>query len=402
MERLDNTVQRYAWGDHRAIWDLIGVEPPGDPAAELWMGAHPVAPSRTGGGVGLDEVIASDPARALGSDTARRFDGRLPFLFKVLAAAGTLSLQAHPDAAQARAGFDREQAAGLALDDPTRTYRDPNHKPELICAVTPFHARCGFRPLEATLDLLDELPTPALDPLRHRLAAGRRGSEQGAVAEALCWLLTRPADDARTLVDEVVRAAAGPGSGRFRAERSWTGRLAQQYPGDPGVVVALLLNHVELQPGEALFLGAGNLHCYLEGVGVEVMANSDNVVRGGLTTKHVDVGELLAVVDPTPAPVDRQRPAGPVHTYRTPVPEFSLTRIELGDQPVRRPAGPRIVLALGGSARVATPEGELVLAAGQSAWVPATDGPVALCGQGIAFDVTVGVERGQGGQGGPA
>jgi mannose-6-phosphate isomerase len=386
VDRLDNVVQRYAWGDRRAIWELLGVDPPGEPAAELWMGAHPVAPSHlVGAGLGLDVAIARDPTAALGPIVAQRFDGHLPFLFKVLAAAGALSLQAHPTLERARAGYRKEEAAGIPVGDPRRTYRDPNHKPELICALTPFEARCGFRDVAGSLDLLDELATSALDPLRRCLAAPRPAAE--VLAEALRWLLSRPAAEARPLVEAVAAAAEGPGSGRFTAERAWTGRLAAQHPGDPGVVVALLLNHVELEPGEALFLGAGNLHCYLSGVGVEVMANSDNVVRGGLTSKHVDLDELLAVVDPTPVPVERQRPIGPVHTYRSPVPEFELTRLELSDEPVERAPGPRLVLVVEGSARLDAGGDRLELRAGGSAWVPAADGPLSVSGRGLAFVV---------------
>lgn len=387
VARLANHVQTYAWGHPRAIWDLIGRDPAG-PGAELWMGAHPVAPSRLAGtGVGLDEVIGRDPAAALGPAAARDFDGRLPFLFKVLAAGQALSLQAHPDAARARAGFGREEASGRPLTDPRRTYRDPSHKPELICAVTAFWACCGFRDLGSTRALLEDLDTPVLDPLRRRLADGGADDVLGG---ALRWLLTLEPATARDLVDATAGAAASSSGSDFADERSWTCRLAEQYPGDPGVVVALLLNLVRLEPGEALFLGAGNLHCYLEGVGVEVMANSDNVVRGGLTAKHVDLDELLDVVDATPVPVAVQRPSPGVHTYRTPVPEFALTRLELDGTEVRRNPGPRIVLVLEGRVELSAGPDELELGRGESAWVAAAEGPLSIGGSGLAYEVALG------------
>ena len=387
--RLHNTVQTYAWGDPSAIWELIGREPAG-PGAELWMGAHPVAPSRVASPVAttLDELIGQDPPAALGADVAQRHGGRLPFLAKVLAAAQPLSLQAHPGPERARSGFEREEAEGRPLDDPARTYRDASHKPELICAITPFRACCGFRDLSATRALFDELATPALDDLRDRLR--RDALPADVLADALRWLLTLPPESARRLVAATVDATAAPGSSHFRAEREWAGRMAEHHPGDAGVVVALLLNLVELAPGEALFLGAGNLHCYLEGVGVEVMASSDNVIRGGLTGKHVDVEELLDVVDASPLEVDVQRPLGALHTYRSPVPEFALTRIELRGPAVERDAGPHIVVALEGELELWAGDRSLELARGESAWVPAADGPLRLQGSGLVFDVTLG------------
>lgn len=388
MHRLDNPVQTYAWGHPRAIWELLGRDTDGPPGAELWMGAHPVAPSRLAGDADtLAALIERDPVAALGPETAERFGGRLPFLFKVLAAGEALSLQAHPDAARARAGFEREEAAGLPFDHPDRTYRDPSHKPELICAVTPFEARCGFRDPAATIAVLDDLDQPALIPLRSRLTAAGPAAE--VLAGALRWLLSLPPEEAAALVAAVAAGAEGPGSGRSSDERASMRRLAARHPGDPGVVVALLLNHVRLAPGEALFLAAGNLHCYLEGVGVEIMANSDNVVRGGLTSKRIDVPELLAVVDAAPIDAPVQRPAGPVHTYRSPIDEFALTRLAL-DGSVDRAPGARIVLVLRGRAEVEVGAGRLELRVGQSAWVAWADGPVRLRGTGLVYEAAPG------------
>jgi mannose-6-phosphate isomerase len=389
VDRLDNTVQGYAWGHPSALWDLLGVQPSG-PAAELWMGAHPSAPSRlVGRDTTLLDAVAADPVAALGPDGAQAFDGRLPFLFKVLAAGEALSLQAHPDRARARAGFRREDQAGIALDDPRRIYRDESHKPELICAVTPFEARCGFREPAATVAFLEHLDHPGLRPLLDRLSAPGRAS--ALLGDTLGWLLTLPADAAGSLVADLEAAASaatdGP-PGPLADERASVRRLAARYPADPGVVAAVLLNHVRLEPGEALFLGAGNLHCYLAGVGVELMANSDNVVRGGLTSKHVDVDELLAVVDASPIEAPVQRPVGPVHAYQSPVPEFALVRHHL-DGAVERPASARIVIVLDGDVEIATAAGaNLGLTRGQSVWVPWADGPMRLSGRGLVYEAT--------------
>jgi mannose-6-phosphate isomerase len=354
------------------------------------MGAHPAAPTPIGGcGETLAALIERDPVAALGPEVAERSAGKLPYLLKVLAAGRPLSLQAHPGAQQALAGFAREEAAGLAADDPRRTYRDPHHKPELVCAVSGFEARCGFRSRATTVALLDELGQPALGELRRRLTAD--GADREVLAETLRWLLSRPADDARRLV--AAAAAPGPGSGRFAAERASTRRLAEAHPADPGVVVALLLHHVRLEPGQALFLGPGNLHCYLGGMAVEVMANSDNVVRGGLTAKHVDVDELVATVDAEPLDSPVQRPAGPVHTYHSPVPEFRLTRLEV-DGPLERPAAARILLVLDGVVTAGPAGGDRVeLGAGHSAWSGWSDGPVVVSGRGLAYEAIPGPAR---------
>jgi len=330
MEPLHGAIQRYAWGSPTAIPELLGVAATGEPQAELWLGAHPLAPSlvhRDGHERPLDEVIAADPIGELGADVAARFDGKLPFLLKVLAAASPLSLQAHPDEARARAGYQHEQAAGMAIGAPDRVYKDPHHKPELICALTPFDALCGFRPVAATLELLDEVAPPGLRPFAGVLA--RKPGPDGLRA-VVGHLLTMAPGDQRLLATDVA-ASCATHDGPWSAETGAVGRLAECYPGDIGVVVALLLNVVRLQPGEAMYLGAGNVHAYLDGVGVEVMANSDNVLRGGLTPKHIDVPELMDVIDFTPLP-DPVVPALESLlgcTYPTPAAEFQLTRLDL-------------------------------------------------------------------------
>ncbi len=266
---LDGVIRPYAWGSRTAIPELLGIPPTSEPAAELWLGAHPDDPCSVPVlGVTLDTAIAADPQRLLGSTVRDRFGDQLPFLLKVLAADHALSLQVHPTLAQARAGFADEQARGIALDAADRNYRDPNHKPELIYALTEFDALCGFRPVAETLRLFDALDLAELRPYR-ALLAGADG-----LRAAFSALLTAP--DPLPLVDAVVGACTAAerlDEPEFAAAARATLMAAGDFPGDVGAVVALLLNTVRLAPGEAIFLAAGNVHAYLRGVGVEIMAS---------------------------------------------------------------------------------------------------------------------------------
>ena len=328
---LRGTVQPYAWGSREGLPRIMGVPPTGDPQAELWLGAHPRGPSvlRRGGGERLlNQVIADDPVGELGAETVRLFGHELPFLLKILAVDQPLSLQAHPTRQQAQAGFDAENARGIPVDADRRSYRDRNHKPEMICALEPFAAFCGFRSPASAAELLDSLKVSNLEPAIGFL-------REGQADQAFRWLLERPSSAGAEIAHRVAEACAKPGP--FLAERQWAVRIAQQHPGDVGVAIALMLNLVELRPGQALFLEAGNLHVYLHGVAVEIMANSDNVLRGGLTAKHVDAPALLEVVDCRAGQVLVTTPDGPYFTFRPPVPDFRLTRIEVAN-PVRCPS----------------------------------------------------------------
>ncbi len=387
MEGLEGVDRRYAWGDPRFIPDLLGLPADGTPFAELWFGAHPSAPSTLqDSGVTLDRAVRADPGAVLGQGTV------FPFLAKVLAAAEPLSIQVHPDADQAREGHEREDAKGIALDAADRTYRDPFPKPELICALTPFSAKCGLRRVTDTLELLALLDVEALDPLRAILAGPpgtgtAEGEDAGRLREAIRWLFTDvDADAATDMVDALSTAAAtAADAGRFQAVLSWTVRLARTYPGDVGVIVSLLLNHVELAPGQALYMGAGHLHSYLSGAAVEIMAPSDNVVRGGLTRKHVDTAELLRVLDASPMQPVVQDPSGPLHRYVVPDEAFGLTRVEPGPTPLTLGEGPGVLLMVEGEATVAAGGDTRGVARGSALFVPAEDGPVTLTGTGLAF-----------------
>lgn len=388
MDRLTNTIRPYAWGSTTAIPELIGVAPTGEPQAEMWMGAHPGAPSRLDRGTGeraLSDVIAADPEGELGVAAVRKFGPRLPFLFKVLAAGAPLSLQVHPDLAQAKAGFEDEERRGVPIDAPHRNYKDANHKPELVCALTPFEGLSGFRPPLEAAALLEGLGVNSLKPYADLL---RAHPEEAALREVLTAVLTADRAEMARTVAEAAAAAERLGG----AYAPYAG-LVHHYPGDPGVIAAMLLNHVQLQPGEAMFLGAGIPHAYLDGLGVELMANSDNVLRCGLTPKHVDVPELLKVTLFEPGDPGILRPEGNgEEVYETPIDEFRLSRFVLAAGGAARvlPDGTaQILLCTAGSPKANSPKsGELALTPGESVFVPAGE-KVELSGTGTVFRATV-------------
>lgn len=329
---LTNTPRDYAWGSTTAIAQLRGGVVTGKPEAELWLGAHPGSPALIEDGtlVPLHEWIAADPDRALdGAD-------RLPFLLKILAAAKPLSLQAHPSRAQAQAGFARENAAGIPLDSPIRNYRDDEHKPELIVALSDeFIALSGFRPLAQSLHdlqaIADCAPEPGLAAFIDELRDRALGSSRAALTWALESLL-RGGEPARKIAVALAQAASTEQAvTRAPATTATIRTLAAEYPGDPGVVIGALLNRVVLDRGESLFLPAGNVHAYLKGLGVELMSSSDNVLRGGLTSKHIDVDELLRIADfePLTDPRLEARVLGDHLTgYIPPLSDFLLFRYE--------------------------------------------------------------------------
>jgi mannose-6-phosphate isomerase len=397
VDRLYTTIRPYAWGSRTALARLQGRPAPADgPEAELWAGAHPGAPShvvRAGRRVELGEVLAADPAGELGPAVVATFGARLPYLLKVLAVEEPLSLQVHPDAAQARAGFAAEEEAGIPRDAPTRTYRDTSPKPELLVAVTAFETLCGFRPVADTVRVLDRLVAgaPLLAPYVDDLRADR-------LRDVVTTLL-RLAGPARedlvgTVGDACAKAAVDdPATVAYAS----TADLARRHPGDPGVVVALLLNHLRLEPGEAVFVPAGSLHAHLQGVGVEIMASSDNVVRGGLTPKHIDLDALLGVLrfGATPVvPVPRVSDGPGTWRWPTSALEFSLRRTVLHGNSVTLEVGvPQIVLCMEGRVTLSGPAGAVELGGGDAAFVPARDPEVTLGGTGVVFRAVPGARR---------
>jgi len=398
VDRLINIIRPYPWGSRTALPELLGTAPTGEPRAELWMGAHPGAPSAVDRGDGpqsLNVLIDADPEGELGDATVRRFGPTLPFLLKILAAGEPLSLQVHPDLARARAGFADEEARGIPLDAPDRNYKDANHKPELICALDEFIGLCGFRAPVGTALLLDALAVPFLVPLAATL---REKPEQDALREVLTTVLTADPDTVAVAVrqtgEALERAAKSVEAGDTGDDpalsllpaslQSFLGCYAEvcrAYPEDPGAIAALLLNDVRLQPGEALYLGAGVPHAYLSGLGVEILANSDNVLRCGLTPKHVDIPELLRVVEFSSREPGVLRPA-PVpdsdgeELYPAPIDEFRLSRFTLGGTaPQSRSvpgAAPQILLCTEGTAVLTDADGSsITLQRGESSFVPA-------------------------------
>ena len=416
-------IRPYPWGTRTAIAELQGrpVPAPG-PEAELWMGAHPSAPSAlhrpppppptpvlpasSVTPVTLDAVIAGDPERELGADCAARFGGRLPFLLKVLSAEKALSIQVHPSRAQAEAGYAAENARGLAANDPARNYVDDWPKPELLYALTPFEVAAGLRTPADASALLRALRVDELEPLAAALADAVGEDALGAaLASVLEW--PEPCPLVASVVAACQRLAASDSP--FAAACAAAVRVATDHPGDVGVVALLLMRHEVLQPGQAVFMPAGGLHAYLHGTGIELLANSDNVVRSGLTGKHIDVPELLRLLDPAVAvPVLSPRLlADGLATFDTPAPEFRLYLINL---PAPAPAppsasapeppapalalpgtGPSILLCLDGTCTLRAASGqELDLARGDSCFIPFADGPLHATGPARLVQATPG------------
>jgi mannose-6-phosphate isomerase len=363
---ITNTARDYAWGSTTAIAELMGTVPSGRPESELWLGAHPGSPARLVDGGGTLADIAPG----------------LPFLLKVLAASSPLSLQAHPTPEQAATGFAAENAAGVPLDAPERNYKDASAKPEVIYALRDgFRALCGFRPVQQTRALLlpisgDERIAPLLDRL----------VDDTSLRATFEWLITR-GDGVDELIAAVVEASAGADDVAWDTVR----RLADAYPGDPGIAISLLMHTAVLHPGEVLYLPAGNIHAYLEGLGIELMASSDNVLRGGLTPKHVDVPELLKVLDFRPLPLPYLLPEQPqpgVSVFRPDVPDFVLTVVspEAAAAGVTVPiGGPAIALCTSGAVSL----GGFELARGQAVYV-ADEPSLEISGDGMVFVAAVG------------
>ena len=408
---ITNTPRDYAWGSTTAIAGLLGTPETGAPQAELWLGAHPGSPSvildpaAVGGHANLAEWIAADPAAALGERT------RLPFLLKVLAAASPLSLQAHPTLAQAAAGFARENAEGVPLDAAYRNYKDDLHKPELIFALSDrFDALCGFRSVALVRASIEVLRSAADSDADDAVLAAfaDRLVDDAALQSTFEWLISRSTDGAAggvdTLVETVVRLAAlEPAASAL--EFSTVTALAAEYPGDPGIVISLLLNRVALRRGEVLYLPAGNIHAYLFGLGIELMASSDNVLRGGLTPKHVDVPELLTVLDFTPVAVPYLLPRFPVPgvaLYVPDVPDFVLAHVQGDDVDAVLPLdGPAIAIVTSGTFALAGANADLdgtagaagsivTLSRGDSVYVTPDEASLHITGAGELFLATTG------------
>jgi mannose-6-phosphate isomerase len=393
---LKNPVQKYAWGSPSAIAELLGTRPdPNMPQAELWMGAHPKAPSLAkvnDAWISLEEIIAAHPVQILGKTAADKFQNKLPYLFKVLAAARPLSLQAHPSLSQAREGYRKENDMGLALDAPNRNYKDENHKPECICAMTPFWALNGFRKITEILALAKRIGTRGLD---QSLGLLQNDPNSHGLKSFFYSLMTLSPELKKETADEVASKAELLAAQEpvFR----WILQLAQEYPGDIGILSPLFLNLIQLQPGQAMFLPSGELHAYLEGVGIELMANSDNVLRGGLTPKHIDVQELLKVLNFEERQVQILEPnisENHEHFYSGDAEEFVLSSISVSPTGVYESAANRsaeIMLCTSGAADI-TDSGNhesISLKKGTSIVIPAAVQKYVVEGNAVLFKAGV-------------
>lgn len=389
MYRLTGSRRSYDWGSTTSMFNFLGRPADVDPFAELWLGAHTTGPATVhspNGPKALDQMIAGSPTEHLGQKVRSEF-GQLPYLLKLLAPARPLSLQVHPDPVKARIGYEDEQLRGIPLTDPKRTFKDKHHKPEMVYALTRFEGLVGFRDRETAALLLADLDGP-LRPAYEALTSGRvDGGMQGALARML-ELTAADVDHVVSCCREKVATTVDAGT---REAYETVGELAAFYPGDVGAIISLLLNRVVLQPGQLVFLGAGIPHAYLSGFGLELMANSDNVLRLGLTSKHVDSEAMFHSVDFASSGfnVESISDSGATHVFTPPVPEFalSISRPELAeDTRLDLPGeGPRILICVDGTIRVSTSADdgqEQVLQRGESVFVPAADGTLHIEGSG--------------------
>ncbi len=385
---LDNPVQNYAWGSKTAIQKLLGVKPDGHtPWAELWMGSHPKSPSKVlvnGEWINLDQWIENNPQEVLGGYAARACNNTLPYLFKILAAGQPLSIQAHPDGAQAAKGFERENSQGIPVDAPHRNYRDPRAKPELICALEPFGAMIEFRHPESIIEQLGFLCPDTMDQQIRGLADQ---PDSRGIRQFFHNLLNLDEIHRRKILDEALERSENSGS----MEAAWIKKLHEFYPDDIGVLAPAFLNLVEIQPGKAVYLRPGVIHAYLYGTGIEIMANSDNVLRGGLTSKHIDAAELTNILRFDFEPPELLEP-GKINSaekqYITEAKEFALSVIETVPDTVYH--GPEkhsteILFCLKGSAHIGKRGGgqSLSVSRGGSVLVPAAAGSYEITGSAL-------------------
>ena len=399
--RMQNTVQPYGWGSHIALAELLGLPgPTAEPQAELWMGAHPKAPSKVwvqNQWQDLEGMIAQDPIFFLGESTAARFENMFPFLFKVLAVEKPLSIQAHPNDRQARNGFERENKQGISLDSSIRNYKDNRHKPECVCALTPFWVLYGFRDPADIVSILEPIwpsyPRAGLDLLK-------KNPQGNGLRDFFQDLLTQSEKARHQLVSHVTRkATAGDDANPIY---QWILRLNAIYPGDVGCIAPGFLNLICLQPGQALFLPSGLLHAYLEGVAIEIMANSDNVLRGGLTPKHLDVKELIRILNfqcpqvkiLSPLPITKTEAGYPCRAE-----EFALSVIHIGSNQTHsvcdRNPGPEILLCTKGRVALNCPDESKTLSISKGESVLITGGVVAydLMGEGVVYKASTAIGR---------
>ena len=393
---LTNVIHEYAWGSYTAIPDLLGLKTPSDkPMAELWMGAHPKSPSKlnvNGDIITLAQLIKENPEDTLGKNAYDKFGSSLPYLFKVLAAGKPLSIQAHPDKYQAKEGFLRENRLAIPIDAGKRNYRDANHKPECICALTEFWGLCGFRRIQDTLSYLADVCPKSLKKERDELRRRPDGSGLKGFFSAIMTLSEKGQKDA---VEEAVEHSQRLGAKEPVYE--WIEKLYHDYGCDIGVLSPIFLNLICLKPGEALFLNAGELHAYLNGTGIELMANSDNVLRGGLTPKHVDVPELIKILTFEEKELDVIVPeaVSPFEkVYPRKADEFVLSAISIKPGQTYTASSNRtaeILLCISGNAIIREEDGTAAidLNQGTSVFVPAAAGRYTIQGEAKIYKAAI-------------
>lgn len=382
MQKLINSVQNYAWGSHTALTELYGIANPNNlPMAELWMGAHPKSSSQildaSGSPRSLREFIESDKASLLGSKVSERF-GELPFLFKVLCAAQPLSIQVHPNKQASEIGFAKENAAGIPLDAAERNYKDPNHKPELVFALTPFLAMNAFREFAEIAALLQ--PVASAHPAIGEFLSSPDAERLSQLFASLLNMQGEEKSHALSVLQPVLDAEQGEPWQTIRL-------IAEFYPDDSGLFSPLLLNVVKLNPGDAMFLFAETPHAYLQGVALEVMANSDNVLRAGLTPKYIDIPELVANVKfeakPAAELLTQQQQHGAELDFPIPVDDFAFSLHALSAQEsTLAQQSAAIIFCVEGEATIRKGEQSLTLKPGESAFIASDESPVAVSGSG--------------------
>ena len=385
MKKLINGIQHYAWGSHSALTELYGIEnPDNQPMAELWMGAHPLCSSKVeinGHQLALRELIAQSPNRYLGENVNQQF-GELPFLFKVLCAGQPLSIQVHPSKKVAEVGFAKENLAGIPLNAAERNYKDANHKPELVYALTPFKAMNGFRRFDEISKLLE--PVAGAHPSLVQFIEQPDSAHLSSLFATLLALSGQEKQQALVILKQQIQQQKG---------EPWQtiGEIAEYYPDDMGLFSPLLLNVITLQPGEAMFLYAETPHAYLQGSGLEVMANSDNVLRAGLTPKYIDIPELIANVEFGAKPFETLKMAGVeklnVTTYPIPVDDFAFSIHQLSDQDVNHQLqlsqeSAAILFCMLGSLTIRNEQQIITLKPGESCFIAANESPVTVNGIG--------------------
>lgn len=387
--RLIPTFQTYSWGDDTFIQNLCSLEDmEGTPVAEMWLGAHPKAPSlieHNGKQESLLSYINSHPAQFLGK-AADVSPSSLPFLFKVLAAKEPLSIQVHPDKLTAELGFAEENKLGIALDAPTRSFKDDNHKPELLCALTDFSALCGFREYK---DIIDNLRSFTLDTLWSHFDLFSINPSAETLKGLFQDIMASSESQLQEAVSRIMKAQPQADSPAYEL-RNLCLSLAEKYRFDPGITAPLLFNLVNIKAFDAIYIEAGILHAYLNGAGLELMANSDNVIRGGLSPKHIDLERLFSISNFLPyqphwVPVTRLDEQ--TYIYHTPAKEFKLMLLELkSHHSLPTSNKPMIVLCLHGNVSLSA---ELVLGRGEAAFIDAEEAIINFNGNALLAIATV-------------